>query len=64
MIRKTVKTMLFFYEIAWNYGYLFCKYNTKTLTKNDLLNHATKQYKINNLNHLPNAYFKKYYIKK
>ncbi len=43
MIRNTVKTMPYFYEIVWNYDYLHPFINTKTAIKNDLLNHATKQ---------------------
>ena len=36
MIRKPVKTMLFFYEIACNYGHFHSIISTKTLDKNDL----------------------------
>jgi hypothetical protein len=43
MIRKTVKTMLYFWQIVLNYDYLVHRYNAKTLTKSDLRNHATKQ---------------------
>ena len=42
MIRKTVKTMLYFKEIVLNYDCFLCMFSIKTLTKNDLLNHATK----------------------
>jgi hypothetical protein len=45
MIRKTVKTMLYFWQIVLNYDYLVHRYNAKTLTKSDLRNHATKQEK-------------------
>ncbi len=47
MIRNTVKTMPYFYEIVGNYDYLQPFINTKTAIKNDLQKSCNKAYKPN-----------------